>query len=311
MSWDAEFTGWLLASSIPTIRYRTLRELLDRPDDDPETIAAREAILTQGPVPALYARQNPAGHWQKAEHFYSPKYRSTHWTMLLLDELDATGDDPRFRRGADYMLSAVAERMFWRSASDEYGWSCLFGNVLHYTARAGLVDDARAAAIIDYVTVDLGRRCVCGYNDGFACGWGVARSLWGAAAVPPDARTPALRAAIDTGVGFLLEEFSLVAADYPVGDGQTHAMWHRLNFPLFYQSDILFALRALADAGALDHPGASPALEWLAGKRGPNGRWRGSSPYRSRTWAAIGGPEETDRWVSLHSARLLARAGIS
>lgn len=305
MTDDAGFTGWLLESTIPTIRYRTLVDLLGRPADDPAVVAAQEAILSEGPVPALYARQDPAGHWQKAEHFYSPKYRSTHWTMLLLDELDAPGDDPRFRRGADYMLSSVAERMNRRSASDEYGWSCLFANVLHYAARAGLVDDPRTAAIIDYVTIDLGRRCACAYNYGFACSWGAARSLWGAAAVPPDARMPALQAAIDTGVGFLLDEFSLAAADYPVGDGKIHPMWHRLNFPLFYQADILFALRALADADALDHPGAEPALAWLAEKRGANGRWRGSSPYRAKTWAAIGDREETDRWVSLHSATLL------
>jgi hypothetical protein len=36
-----------------------------------------------------------------------------------------------------------------------------------------------------------------------------------------------------------------------------------------------------------------------------NGRWRGSSPYRRRTYPAMGGVEETNRWVTLHATRLL------
>ncbi len=83
----------------------------------------------------------------------------------------------------------------------------------------------------------------------------------------------------------------------------------KLNFPLFYQTDVLFALRVLDDLGALDRPGAQPALTWLAERRQKNGRWRGSSPFRQRTWRELGGREETDRWVSLQSAQLLQRAG--
>jgi hypothetical protein len=200
--------------------------------------------------------------------------------------------------------------MNWRADRGEYGWSCLFANVLHYVVRAGLVDDPRAAPLMGYVVIDLGRgQCACAYNDGQRCGWGVARSVWGAAAVPPAARSAELQAAIDSGVHFLAGEFSLARASYPTGEGRVNPMWFRLNYPLFYQSDILFALRALDEAGALDHPGAAAALDWLSEKRGANGRWRGSSPFRKRTWAALGGPEETDRWVSLQAATLLRRAG--
>ncbi|NCF64520.1 MAG: hypothetical protein GWP61_01010 [Chloroflexi bacterium] len=34
------------------------------------------------------------------------------------------------------------------------------------------------------------------------------------------------------------------------------------------------------------------------------GLWR-SSPYRSRTWPDLGGPEETGRWASLQAAQLI------
>jgi hypothetical protein len=83
-----------------------------------------------------------------------------------------------------------------------------------------------------------------------------------------------------------------------------HPIWTRLNFPLFYQADVLFCLRVVRDLGALDRPGAQEALDWLDARRQKNGRWRGSSPFRRRTWPHMGGPEETGRWVSVQAAAL-------
>ena len=98
-------------------------------------------------------------------------------------------------------------------------------------------------------------------------------------------------------------------ANYPTPQGGSiHSLWSRLNFPLFYQADISLVLRALADLGKLDHPGAADALDWLRERRSSKGSWRGASPYRQRTWD-LGEREETDRWVSLHASLVLQAAG--
>lgn len=55
---DNEVLGWLLEPSYPSIRYYTLRRLLDRTDDR-DLIAARKAILTEGPAAEILARQRP------------------------------------------------------------------------------------------------------------------------------------------------------------------------------------------------------------------------------------------------------------
>jgi hypothetical protein len=117
-----------------------------------------------------------------------------------------------------------------------------------------------------------------------------------------------VQAAIQHGLEFLLERHALVGANYPT-DTHISRRWFALNFPLFYQADILFVLRVLYDLNALDHPGAKPALDWLASKRGKNGRWRGSNPFRSRTWSPFADKEETDRWVSLQAALVLGIRG--
>lgn len=298
---------WLLEAQTPTIRYMTLVNLLGQPDDDPQVIMQRRAIMEEGPVPAILAGQTAAGSWAGEHSFYTPKYRSTHWSLMLLAELLIDGSDPRFRLGVDFMLGDTAEALRSRLDENHLGWSCLYGNILRYTCHAGLSDDERTIMLIEYTLRDMdNERCRCDWNDGYACAWGVARTLWGLAALPQAQRTGQVQQAIEQGLEFLLQPGRLPAANYPTpDDGRIHTIWSRLNFPLFYQADVLFLLRVLAELGALDRPGAQEALAWLEEKRQKNGRWRGSSPYRSRTWSEMGDAQETSRWVTVQAASLI------
>jgi len=137
----------------------------------------------------------------------------------------------------------------------------------------------------------------------------VARGLWGLAALPARHRPARVKAAIDSGLDLLLEGGDLATGAYPAA--RIHTLWKRLNFPLFYQADVLFVLRVLAELDALDHPRARPALGWLANRRKKHGRWRGASPFRRRTWPDLAGREETDRWVTLHAEIVLRQAGLA
>jgi hypothetical protein len=303
---DQDFSDWLLESEIPSIRYLTLRHLLDRPESDAEVREARATIMTDGPVPAILAGQTASGAWAGENNYYQPKYTSTHWSMTLLAELAADGDDPRLQRGADHMLDVrQGDTLSWMAGS-AYGLACFWGNMLRYVAHCGMADDPRAEPIIDYLIRDLQtENCHCTINADLPCAWGAARALWGLAALPAAQRTAEVEAAIQTGLEFLLESsYELIKADYPT-PGDISSRWFSLNFPLFYQVDILFVLRVAAELGALDRPGAVAALDWLDEKRQRNGRWRGASPYRSRTYAELGGTAETRRWVSLFAARIL------
>jgi hypothetical protein len=328
---DSDLIPWLLAAETPTIRYRALVDLQKLPLDDPQVQAARNAIMAQGPAPAILSHQSESGAWRGENNYYQPKYRSTHWSMTLLAELEVGGADPRFQRGVEamlalvgsyrasdldspyprsveYMLAALGSDMQRRRQSGRGGWSCLWGNMLRYIAHAGRLDDERQGAIVEYLVHDvMNDGCRCEYNYGYPCAWGVARALWGLAKLPETGRSPEVQQAIRSGVEFLLEAGRLAQADYPTPErASIHPLWFKLNFPLFYQTDILFTLRVLHESGALDHPGAQPAMDWLAQQRGKNGRWRGSSPYRQRTWKEMGAGEETDRWVSLWASIILA-----
>lgn len=299
---------WLLKAQTPSIRYFTLVDLLDTPLDDARVIRERQAIMNEGAVPAILARQTTAGHWENENSYYTPKYVSTHWSMLLLTEFGIDHSDQRFQRGVDFMLDTTAAQIHDRLAANNMGWSCLWGNILHYAEYANKGDDPRVEKLIEYAVRDIGNGyCRCRSNGWNACSWGVVRTLWGLA------YTTQHQDIIEQAIGFLLNSFSLIDANYPTtDDGQIHPLWFKLNFPLFYQVDILFTLRVLADLNALHHPGAQAALDWLVQQRDNEGRWHGVSPYRSRTWRELRGREmreETNRWVSLHAAKVLKKAG--
>ena len=305
---------WLMDSPTPSIRYLTLRKLLGRGEDDGDVQAEREAMRTSGAIPSILEQQTDEGYWRGDRKYYGRKYSGTHWSMILLPELAADPDDPRMRRGADFMLGITDNNYMLEDRFDDsvpspqaFGFTCLWGNILRYAAYCGMADDPRVPPIVDYVARNLDAGgCHCMINAYLPCAWGAARSLWGLAALPE--RSEAVERAIDKALGFLLESgHDLSTGDYPT-PGTIHKLWTTLNFPLFYHADVLFVLRVLGELGALGHPGAQPALQSLEAQRKPNGRWRGTSPYGARTWKLSQDKQDTSRWVSLHAAIVLKQA---
>jgi hypothetical protein len=306
-----EFTDWLISARTASIRYRTLVDLLDFPGEDADVVQARHEIMIGGAVPAILSHQTEMGNWEGERSFYTPKYFSTHWSLMLLTELDVDGSDPRFRQGVRYMLETTAEDIDKRLHTRSFGWSCFWGNLLRSALHAGMGEDAQVENVIHFATLALQNGpCRCEHNWDRECAWGAARSLWGLAAIPKAQRRPETVEAIAQGAKFLLDSFPLLEADHPEQEnGGANPIWFKLNFPLFYQADILFCLRVLDELEMLDQPDAQAALEWLEGLRDRNGRWPGSSPYRQRTWRELGDREETNRWVSLQASRILLHAG--
>jgi hypothetical protein len=308
---ETAFIRWLLEAETPAIPYRTLVDLSGLSAGDARLSQAQKAIMKNGPVPAILSHQSDQGSWSGERSYYTPKYTSTHWSLTLLAELCVEGQDPRFQKGVHYMLNTTAEELYQQLKTHRTGWSCFWGNLLRYACHAGLHTEALVEALRTRAMLELRTGpCQCDHNGDHACAWGAARTLWGLAALPKEFHTREVRQAIDKGGEFLLDSIRLPEAGHPRGKaGETHPLWFKLNFPLFYQVDILFALRVLDELERLDQPGTQGALDWLERLRGQDGRWSSSSPYRQRTWLELGGRAETDRWVSLHASRILLHAG--
>jgi hypothetical protein len=230
--------------------------------------------------------------------------------MLLLSELNADPTDPRLKFGAEFMLQATQpSSMKWQSWLDN-GVTCFWANLLRYALCFGFQDEDRIHAVIDILTMNASERnWRCLYNSWEPCAWGAVRTLWAFAALPEFLRSDAVLAAIQSAIHFTVEQYNPLIANYPVWkNGKISSLWFQLNFPLFYQADVLLLLRTMKELGRLDHPQIQPSLDWLRSQRKPDGRWSGVSPYRSRTWSISSDRAEPQRWISLHAALILKAA---
>jgi hypothetical protein len=100
----ADPTDWLLEPENPSVRYWTLRDLLDRPEGDPEVQAARAAIPRSRVVERIFACQDPGGFWGDPASPYQPKYKSSYWTLMVLGHLGLSREDERVQRAVEHIF---------------------------------------------------------------------------------------------------------------------------------------------------------------------------------------------------------------
>jgi len=329
---NADATDWLLGEDNPSVRYFTLTQLLDRPLDDPEAVAARRAVMATGPVPAILAEQHPDGYWVKPGPGYNPKYRSTVWSAIYLAQLGADGEHPRVRAGAEYILShtVASTGAFSATGTPSGAIHCLNGNLcaalldlgwvgderldraLEWEARAVLGEgiapaDDEDAPLRYYKSGTTGPGFACAANNKLPCAWGAVKAMLAFAKLPASARTPLIQRAIRAGLDFLLSRDPAVA-DYPMGwNDKPSGSWRRFGFPIFYVTDTLQNLEVLTRFGLAGDPRLDAAVELVRTAQDEEGRWALHYHYTGKTWADVETKGQPSKWVTLRSLRVLKR----
>ena len=319
---------WLLEEDTenPSVRYFALRDLLGQSESDAEVRAARSAIMRIGPVPLILEAQQPSGTWVKPGSGYSPKYRATVWSLLILAELGADPYEPRIRRGCEYLLehSLASNGAFsaYQGLSPSGTIHCLNGNLLFALQRLGLGSDPRLQTVIDwlarailgeqpiqfYASGTSGPNFSCGINLGQACGWGANKAMRGLLEVPKQRRTPLIERALQAGADFLLSRDPAVA-DYPYTK-RVSSTWFKLGFPLSYWSDVLETVANLVELGFGENPRLQPALEWIIAKQDSQGRWKLENTLNGKMWVDIEAKGKPSKWITLRALRVLKRVGV-
>ena len=67
---------------------------------------------------------------------------------------------------------------------------------------------------------------------------------------------------------------------------------------------MLFVLRAIDAAGAIDDPRALSAIAWLLSRQDTRGRWAGRAPYADRMPSKV----DASKWVTLQVLTILKHA---
>jgi len=153
-------TGWLLEKDNPSVRYFTLTDILERPENYPEVREAKQEIMTKGVVPLILALQQNRGYWETPESFYSAKYKGTVWQLIVLAELGAEEKDDRIKKTCEFILENSQDRESggFSVACSKIGGGlhngvlpCLTGNMVWSLIRFGYLEDSRVQRSIDWI----------------------------------------------------------------------------------------------------------------------------------------------------------------
>ncbi len=107
----ADPTEWLLEEDNPSVRYFTLIDILDMPEDDTVVQTARQEILQSGTVPDILQKQREVEYLKAYPRFYTYKYKGLVWSLIVLAELGAELN-PQIKEQCEYILSNSQEQQY-------------------------------------------------------------------------------------------------------------------------------------------------------------------------------------------------------
>ncbi len=139
--------SWLLESTDPSVRYRTLTELLGVSSTHSDAISARKGIPASAPVRQILGSMHPSGYWlQRNPRTHAMvgdgveygSFATTHFCLSYLAHLGMDRTDPSIALAANRYLDLVQPDGDWGGHL-----SCLFGYNIQTLIMLGFGSDKR------------------------------------------------------------------------------------------------------------------------------------------------------------------------
>jgi hypothetical protein len=239
------------------------------------------------------------------------------WQVIFFGALGAPLTEA-IERACAYVLdhSRLPDGRFSAHKTARGAVACLNGNLLRAMRQLGHRDPRLEESLEALARMALRDGFRCRFNapsprparmrNGLPCAWGAIKALGAFAGIAEEERSPAVRAAVEAGVEFLLAgdgstglTASLAGGGYPTAT-RPSPLWHRFGFPLGHTSDLLEALEVLAGLGVGRDARLGEAVEIVLSKRDASGRW--ALEYTpANTWASFGRPGHPNKWVTLRA----------
>jgi hypothetical protein len=345
MSASPRVTEWLLEKKNPSVRYFTLRDILDRSETDAELKEAKADIPSSEVVARIFSKQKTGGFWEERHKLYIPKYKATYWQIMILAQLGIDKNNPHSEQACEFVLSqqlteggfsshtiqAALEEYDWmrskialkeKPASDadswarsrviEYEMSCLTGNVCASLLRMGYSSDARVLKALNWLVKIQNQDggWLCPYwkahiRDKHGCFYGTICPLEAFSETPEKMQTLEMRKAAERGAEFLLMH-RLFKADHH-SYRVINQNWLKLGFPWFYGYNLLRGLTVLTKLGYVDDERLIDAVKLLLKKRSPDGKWLLENAPSGRMHANIETVGKPSKWITLNALKVLKR----
>ncbi len=335
----ADPTDWLLEESDPGVRYLALRDIVDA--GEKEVQAARTKAHREGPIAAILDNMNPAGYWVTPGLGYTPKFKSTVWSIISLAQLGASDEeDKRVHTACAYLLDhalAKGGQFTYRRPTDI--GLCLQGNLLTTLMELGCRDDRLDIAYIwtamrltgenlpsrinddglgpatgapgpfRYMKFITNPLFGCRTNKGLACGWAGVSVMMAFSRLPAARRTGLIDRAIKAGMEFFFSVDPATADFHDSKSGVPNILWWQFKFPDFYAADILKMAEALTGLGYGSDPRLANTLDLIRGKQDEQGKWPLEYiDHTRKMWVRYGPAGQANKWVTLRAMRVLKQA---
>jgi hypothetical protein len=299
---------WLLDHGDPSVRYRTLTELLGRRLTTREAAAARSRIADS--AAAVFEPIAADGSW----HYPYREQRSRYLKFITASlsytaELGLDSDDRRVARAVEHLFALQQED------GDFFGhYSCYNGLILRTLNRLGFGDDHCAARLrallLNSIRHDGGFRCDMRPKRGptadslhKSCFKGSLKALLAFA------EDPELRATEECSL--LAQYFLRRHVCFRTNDLKTPVVpaMLQLAFPITYHFGLLEALYALSALGYGRRPEMDEAWSLLAQRQRPDGRF---ALERSVNWPHLRtSPRgQPSKWVTFYAYLALKHRGL-
>lgn len=263
---DQKVLEWLLEGEQPSIRYRTLTELMGRKESDPEVKEAKRNILKHGWAAEILSARRPGGGWTDAATQYLPKYTSTNWMMLVLADLGLTKKEPVIAELCEFWMEGFsATNGAVGGLSRRKPHYCVAGNMARALIQFGYGEDTRVRKTMEYFV------SIADHNGGWSC-FGSGRNLdsWEAlsafAVYPRSQWSPSMKDTVEKAAEFYLQRELHV-------QGDPYEPWMRFHYPAHYYYDVLVGLGFMTALGYGGDKRLGFALSLLKKKRRRDGRW--------------------------------------
>ncbi|MRS03588.1 hypothetical protein EG832_10275, partial [bacterium] len=184
---------WLLEVENPSVRYWTLVDILDQPEDAAEVKATREAVIQQPLVKEIFDLQHPEGYWGDDE----TKPYTAEGAVGALSLLHMLGVPPnqKTERGCDSFLKFCQNEcggfsLVKRTRSGIF--PCTTGQHLGFLTYFGFGDDPRITNAFKFLVEDASTENAffCGRYQHRECLWGVIATLNGLSVMPEKLKSP-------------------------------------------------------------------------------------------------------------------------
>jgi hypothetical protein len=312
------------------VRYLAARDLAETGQKKLNMLKSQ--AHADGPISTILSKLKPQGFWVKPGAGYYPKYTGTTWSLILLAQLGASADaDIRISTACTYALdhTLLAGGQFTINGLPSGTVDCLQGNLCATMLDLGCADQrldsafewmARSVtgegvapreekhASVRYYAGKCGPCFACGANNSLPCAWGAVKVMSAFSKIPPARRTKLVDRAIRVGVDFLLGT-DPAKSDYPCGwAAKPSSNWWKFGFPVFYITDLLQNVEALAGLGLGKDKRLKNALEFIRSKRDSDGAWALEHDYTGKTWVDFGKKKQPNPWVTIRALRALKAA---